>query len=58
MKDFSKKKVKFGKGKKQQAADNVTRATFRTQSIAVPQQLEEKGKGGGPITYRHLSFKV
>ncbi|XP_019864051.1 PREDICTED: testis-expressed sequence 10 protein homolog isoform X2 [Amphimedon queenslandica] len=56
VKDFSKKKVKFGKGKKKQAADNVTRATFKAQSIAVPQQLEEKGKGGGPITHRHLSF--
>ena len=56
-KDFIKKKIKLGRGKKQ--ADNVTRATFKSQSINVPHQLEEKGREDrGPVTHRHLSFNV
>ena len=53
-KDFAKKKQKVGKGKR--APENATVATFKSQSIVIPSQLEQRTDQ--PTTHRKLTLQV
>ena len=53
-KDFFKKKQKVGKGKR--APENATVVSFKSQSIVVPSQLEQRPNQ--PTTHRKLTLQV
>ena len=53
-KDFAKKKQKVGKGKR--APDNATVPTFKSHSIVIRSQLEQRTDQ--PTTHRKLTLQV
>ncbi|CAL1695440.1 unnamed protein product [Somion occarium] len=53
--DFSKAKLKLGKGK--QLANNAVDTSFKARSIALPSQSIAQGSSNAPTTKRRLTFE-